>query len=160
MATSQKLVLCWKRLPKQIWWGNVFWNSFCSTQQQCQSFWLRLAGAGHRFRVFGTTSVSGSELLMLALASRTSHSGLSLLQSQVWAEPLSLGCCSVAAHLRARPTTPFWGKASALALLLLCGFSCTIEPVCKGLGCVRPDFTSTIPVTAPEACLGTNSSAV
>jgi len=38
----------------------------------------------------------------------TSYIGLSWLQSQVWAEPLNPGRCSVAAHIRAKQTTSFW----------------------------------------------------
>lgn len=42
-----------------------------------------LTSTGHRYRGFGSTSVSGSELVMLALPSWTSRRGLSLPQSGV-----------------------------------------------------------------------------
>lgn len=161
MATSQKLVLCCQSKFAMVM---CFGPLFAVLKSSVRASGWDWPGAGHRCRVFGSTSVSGSELAPLCDACPgildISQRFVTPTESGV-AEPLSLGCCSVAAYLRARPTTPFWSDGSPLALPLLCGFSCSIKKRFEKVSGVTDQlFISTIPVTAPGASLGTNNLAV
>lgn len=150
---------CQSKFAKGMCFGPLF-AALNSSVRVSGSDW---PGAGHRCRVFGSASVSGSKLAPLCDACPStmdiSQRFVTPTESGV-AECFSLGCCMWL-------LTPEQGQphhSGAMAHPWHCHFS-VASPAASRKGLKRSQvwqrlFISAIPVTSPGASLGTNNLAV